>query len=126
MIFTINELIHANVRVVSYYQNAVNRWETILAQEGARDPNTLASILTDAQTDFEEDCNLDRGIAKEIMAIAGIARLYDPGAGFSGHEGDVHLVRLAIARSCCSLEVKFTARDVAEYYHLPPLPELSA
>src|ERR1700733_13877491 len=115
MIETMDKIVSGDVKVISYYQKALERWETILAQPGAQDPDRLAEILTEAQDDFEEDCEFNRGLAKEILAVAGIVRLYDVGCGFEGHEDDVHLVRLGIARSHCSLEVKFAARDVAQY-----------
>jgi hypothetical protein len=122
VILTIDQLLRGNREVATYYQKAAARWEEVLGRPGARDPDALAGMLHLEQPWFEGDCEGHFRLGQEIMALAGILRFYDAGPGFQGHEGDVNLVRLAIARSGCSLEVKFAARKIAEYYGLPALP----
>ena len=123
MIETIDNLIRGDTRIGSYYLKAVERWKLIMGRVGARDPDILAEILSREQVLFEDDCNGNRRLAQELIAVVGIAQWYDVGSGFDGHAGDLLLIRRAIERSSCSTEVKFVARNIAAYFRLNPLPE---
>src|SRR5947209_8708352 len=99
MILTIDELIQGNPKIVEFYQKALRLWEKLLSKQGelgGRDPDVLAKMLTDEQFEFEMELGLNRRLAQEILAVAGIARLSaeDGGGAFHGHEGDIQLVRL--------------------------------
>jgi hypothetical protein len=119
MIETVDRLVRGDAKLLPYYQKVASKWQEMLAREGGRDPNKLAEMLTQAQGQLELECDMDRRLVREIIAVVGIGRLYELGAGFRGHEGDLHLVRLAIQRSGCSLDVKYAAKRVAEFYGLP-------
>jgi hypothetical protein len=123
MMFVIHELLRGNTNLGAYCEKTVRRWETILAQEGARDPDELAKILTGEQSKFQADCDMHQSLSQELMVIVGFARLWGPVSEFRGHEGDLHLIRLGIARSGCSLEVKRSAEKLADYLNLPPLSD---
>jgi hypothetical protein len=107
MILTLIERLRGNPEIVSYDQKAVRFWEELLSREGGRDPDKLADMLGREQVRFELAMGgrWNHRLAQEVLAVAGLARLYQGGTGFHGHRGDLHLVCLAIARSWCSSEV---------------------
>jgi hypothetical protein len=117
---TIEALIKGNARVVGYYERAAERWRKLLLGLSPSDVDEIADRATYAQDGFEMDCDHDRGLGKEIMAVVAIAHLYDTRPGFGDNLDMAEAVHQALQRSSCSVEVKATAREIAKVYDLQP------
>lgn len=116
---TINMLIKGDERILTYYARATDRWKKLLEGLTPSDVDKLTTLLDRAQDGFEADCDQDRELGKEVMAVAGIAHLYDPGPGFTAANNAMAMTVLrALKRSNCSVEVHGSAQDTAEFYNL--------
>jgi hypothetical protein len=117
MHYTIELLVNGDARVVEYYRAAVQHWREIWARPEAKDLTKLATLLSDEQLWFEQNCGT-RWVGQEIMVVSGFGMLYSTRSGFEDNAGRARLLYSAFQRSVCSIEVTGMARDVAAAYDL--------
>jgi hypothetical protein len=117
MHYTVEMLVKGDPQLAEYYRRAVERWKQVWARPEAKDRFELATLLTDEQTWFEENCG-SRALGQEIMVVAGFGMLYSISAGFNGNTERAQLLYDAFQMSLCSIEVKYISRKLAESYRL--------
>lgn len=115
---TFNLLMKNDSRIMEYYQNVKKLWEEVLKKKEALHEDSLAKILQLEQFKFEAECDNDRSIGKELMAIVGILQYYDYQSGFDRNIDKVKLLYSAIEKSSYSLEVKYSSEEIAKHFHL--------
>jgi hypothetical protein len=115
--YTIEELVAGRGGVLRFYQRAKEIWTEILDEQRPLDAERLARELTARQPQFERECG-GQWLGQEIMAVVGIGQFYTTQAGFGSHREEARILLEAFARSYCSLEVKYHARDAARQYGL--------
>jgi hypothetical protein len=96
---TVDMLVKGNPHVAEYYRRAVERWKQIWSRPEPKDVLELATLLSEEQTCFEQDCDLNRAIGQEIMVVSGIGMLYSISAGFNGNAERARLLYDAFQRS---------------------------
>ena len=119
MIPAIDRLSAGDTSVVDAFVKAREFWKVFFEAHKQENVEDLANSLSNAQAAFEHLLDLDRYLAKSIMAVTCLGALYDDVNGF-GNNGDLaHRIVDAFRKSSVSLEVKFSALDCAEtLYHL--------
>lgn len=117
MKYTVYELLNGSAKIFEYYQTAKQRWEKLLDGINFNEVSVLAKKLHYEQQWFEENCG-GQVLGQEIMVIAGIAQFYDKYKGFNGTKAKAQFIYDSLAKSYCSLEVKFHASDTAKEYGL--------
>jgi hypothetical protein len=116
MHYTFEFLVKGDSDVLAYYKNAVHRWNEIWQRPQAKDLTSMAHLLSNEQSWFEQNCG-GRWVGQEIMIVSGFAMLYSPKIGFED-ESQARFLYDAFQSSMCSVEVKFGAERVAESYDL--------
>lgn len=117
MNYTVEHLIAGDQEVLTYYQNAKNRWVKILSENSNANSDELAKVLSSEQFWFEHNCG-SRWVGQEIMVVTGIAQFYSTARGFDDSREKALLIYEAFMKSYCSIEVKGAAEDVAKSYYL--------
>src|ERR1700722_7386276 len=117
MQYTIGLLVNGERDVLEYYRLAVDRWKQIWSRPESSDLVSLATMLSNEQMWFEQNCG-SRRVGQEIMVLSGFGMLYTAQTGFDGQEEGARLLYDAFQRSFCDLEVKGIARDMAVFYGL--------
>lgn len=116
MHYTIELLVKGDSNVVTYYKNAVARWRDIWSRPEARDLVELATLLSDEETWFEQNCGSPL-VGQEIMVVSGFGMLQTTGSDFD-RKDRLALLYDAFQQSYCSLDVKCISREVAMSYNL--------
>jgi hypothetical protein len=128
MFFTIDEIMKQNRDIFKWYKNARKIWEALLIKWDISKQSNIDGLANDLwkyQHSFERHCG-GKTIGQEIMVITGIVQFYNVNVGFEQEWNTPNDHRLkkainvykAFQRSSCSMEVKFTAKNVAKSYGL--------
>lgn len=128
MLDIIDRLLEGDEDVPAAFVKAKAFWDEFHAAHREDSVETLAQALSDAQMKFEIMLDMNRGLAKGIMALTAIGSLYDAADGISENGKYAAKVIRGFHGSYVSLEVKSGARRAAKMYNLddfdPGLREL--
>lgn len=101
--------------IVDIFAKSNSLWPNILRNIDDISIDELASRLHIAQIEFERVAG-ERYLGKFICGLSGFTHLYSCDVGFEDNIGKARKLRDAFAKSYCSVEVKHTAREMAEQY----------
>lgn len=88
-------------------------WSKFFEAHSYDDESALTNALGEAQSGFERALDMNRALAKELMAVTALAHLYNEQEGFGGNRELAQRLVNAFERSMVSLEVKGKVLQVA-------------
>jgi len=117
----IDKLIKGDRSIVNNFVAVKQKWDEVLKDfnwDGSDALDKMVKIVSTQQIPFEDIVG-DTWLGQEIMVTVGIGQFYSVVSGFDDRNArKVKLIYDAIFKSSCSMEVKWLAIEIFEFYSI--------
>lgn len=114
----IDELKAGNTQIPEIFTNLESLWSDTLHNIENISEETLAEILSQAQSEVERICDNNRYLGKAIMPWSAFAHLYSTDNGYDDNGPQALKLSKAFEQSTCSIEIKSGAKEASNVYHV--------